>query len=90
MRHLASSSRHLLRHNRKSDKLYPEWVRVTEWPAGGFVGTLEVQPVDVRGFSNVQLMRVVDTDVFERAMAVQQGWRVVIHCQAATEHQNTS
>lgn len=44
------------------------WVQVTEWPAGEFVGTLEVQPVDVRGFTKGQLLRVLDADVFDRAI----------------------
>jgi hypothetical protein len=44
------------------------WVRVIEWPAGEFVGTLEVQPVDVQGVAKGQLLRVVDADVFDRAI----------------------
>jgi hypothetical protein len=44
------------------------WVRVIEWPAGEFVGTLEVQPVDVQGVAKGQLLRVVDADVFDRTI----------------------
>jgi hypothetical protein len=44
------------------------WVRVTEWPAGEFVGTLEVEPVDAETFARGQLLRVGDADVFDRAI----------------------
>jgi hypothetical protein len=44
------------------------WVRVTEWPAGEFVGTLEVEPVDAEKFARGQLLRVGDADVFDRAI----------------------
>jgi hypothetical protein len=44
------------------------WVRVARWPEGEFVGALAVQPVNCPGYTQGQVIRVADSDVFDRVI----------------------
>jgi hypothetical protein len=50
------------------------WIKVNEWGADGILtGTLETEPTQCPGFLLGQVMRVPESDVFDRAIGTAQG-----------------
>jgi hypothetical protein len=49
------------------------WIKVNEWQDGTLIGTLETQPNECPGFLNGQVMRVPESDVFDRAIGTDKG-----------------